>query len=446
LCIDGIGEFDTTSLAACRGGELRVLEQVEYPNSLGFVWEVITSFLGYRSNIEEGTVMGLAAYGDPSVFMSAFDSLISVDADGSFTADLTGQVGPGNLASLEALFGMPRRLPYEPVAWQGRNRRHADLAAALQAKTNQVFLHLAERAKGLTGLDRLVIAGGVGLNCVATGVVAESGLFRDLYVQPASGDAGTAVGAALFLAAEQDHVAADPMMTPFLGPDFSDNECESALKRHRLDYRRVDDPIGEAVELIERGLVVGWFQGRMEFGPRALGNRSLLANPTLAGVRHVMNLQVKHREDFRPFCPTILEAHADEWLDYDEEMCAASRWMLATYPVRRQARERIPAVIHLDGSCRPQILREVDNPLFFELVERFHERTGVPMVLNTSFNDREPIVCSPDDACACFLKTRFDAMVMGPFLVTGLKPWERRTTLGAFETEAARFDAAEGSE
>jgi carbamoyltransferase len=231
------------------------------------------------------------------------------------------------------------------------------------------------------------------------------------------------------------------MPNPFLGPGFDEQAIRTALDRHRLNHQRVEVPAQVAADLLAQGKVVGWFQGRMEFGPRALGNRSLLANPTLPGIRHVLNLQVKHREEFRPLCPTILAEHASTWIVHERPLCQASRLMLATYSIRPERREEIPAVLHQDGTARCQILFRDDNPLFHDLLQEFHRRTGIPLLLNTSFNDREPIVCTPDHACQCWLKTRFDAMIIGPYLVTGLKPWERTPSLSAFDIEARSFDA-----
>jgi carbamoyltransferase len=212
------------------------------------------------------------------------------------------------------------------------------------------------------------------------------------------------------------------------------------LERFRLSYEHLADPADFAAELLAKGKIVGWFQGAMEFGPRALGNRSLIANPSLPGVRHILNLQVKHREEFRPFCPTILAEEASDWLEHASPLTAASRVMLMTYKIKHAKRSQIPAVLHMDGSSRVQVLHQEDNPLFHKLISGFKQRTGIPLVLNTSFNDNEPIVCTPEDACVCYLKTRFDAMVVGNYLVNGPKPWERDPDLSYFERESLRFD------
>ena len=443
LSIDGIGENDSTTIADCSADGIKILERINYPHSLGTVWEVVTNFLGFRGNHDECKIMGLAAYGDPSAHRKAMDAILRVRDDGTFETRIDPAVLYQDYSQMEGLFGMRRRLPFEPLSWQAKERQHADLAAALQEKTNEIFVRLATRVRETTGREYLVMAGGVTLNCVANGLVAEKAGFKDVYIQSAAGDAGTAIGAALYAQYNGENgltKTGSAMLHPFLGPSYTEAEMEAALKAHRLNYQRVEDPVEICAQLLAEGKVVGWFQGRMEFGPRALGNRSLLANPTLPGIRHVLNLQVKHREEFRPFCPTVLAEHTSEWVEHEAHLCHASRLMLATYKIRPEKRDSVPAVIHLDGSSRAQVLHREDNPLFHDLLTRFHALTGTPMVLNTSFNDREPIVCSPDHACRTWLKTRFDAMILGPFLVTGLKPWERNPELSYFEREAQKFD------
>jgi carbamoyltransferase len=443
IVIDGIGECETATLSDCTGESIEILDQTLYPNSLGFIWEVFTNFLGFESNQDESKIMGLAAYGNPDVFREPLRKFILFDELGHFTTHLDGGILKHNYSTIEDSFGMKRRLPYEPLAWQSRDRRHADLAAALQEATNEVIVRQAEALRLRTGRTHLVMAGGVCLNCVANGHTAEHCGYKDIYIQPAAGDAGTSIGAALHLhrlSSSASKAMTEPMPTPFLGPSFGDREIREALERYRLEYEELDDPAEHAAELLADGKIVGWFQGAMEFGPRALGNRSLLANPSLPGVRHILNLQVKHREEFRPFCPTILAEDASDWLEHSNPLCAASRVMLMTYTVKYAKRAQIPAVLHMDGSSRVQVLHREDNPLFHDLITGFKRRTGIPLVLNTSFNDREPIVCSPEDACKCYLKTRFDAMILGRLLVKGPKPWERDPELSFFEIESRRFD------
>ena len=444
MVIDGIGEFETATLASCSGTAIDVVQEIRYPNSLGFVWEVLTNFLGFEGNHDESKIMGLAAYGNPDMFRGAMQGLVSVDEYGHFTTHLDATVLKANYSSVEQRLGIKRRLPNEPLAWQGRDRRHANLAAALQEVTNAVFVRQSKTLRARTGHKKLVLAGGVCLNCVANGAIGEQGGYEDIYVQPATGDAGTSIGAALYVHNQQKPETPAKsragISTPFLGPRFDDREILEAIERFRLSHEELASPAEFAADLLAADKIVGWFQGSMEFGPRALGNRSLLANPTLPGVRHVLNLQVKHREEFRPFCPTILEEDASDWLEHIGPLTAASRVMLMTYKVKHAKRAQVPAVLHMDGSARVQVLRRSDNPLFHDLISAFKKRTGVPLVLNTSFNDREPIVCTPEDACKCYLKTRFDAMIIGKYLVKGPKPWERDPDLSFYEIASKRFD------
>lgn len=423
LAIDGIGEWATTTLARGHGHELEILDEVSYPHSLGFLWERLTDYLGFRRNSDECKVMGLASYGDPVPFRSVFDRLVRcTDTGFEVDGDVLCFRHETDLTPLETLMG-PRRLPHEPLAWQGADRRHADVAAALQEATERVILHLARRLADLTGLDTLCVAGGVGLNCVANGRLALESPFRDVWVQPAAHDAGTALGAAALL---HHQVFERPRritaFSPYLGPEASDEACRAAVDRFHLGDRvAADDGRPLAVRVAERlaaGRVVAWFQGRSEWGPRALGNRSILADPRNPAMRDILNERVKHRETFRPFCPSVLANHAPDWFDFGgRQPAGAAAYMLAAYRVLPERREQIPAVVHVDGTSRLQMVTPQSNPLFHELIAAFHARTGVPMLLNTSFNDREPIVCSPDDALRCFLSTRIDDLVLGPLLL-----------------------------
>ncbi len=420
VCLDGIGELESACIANCDGADINILEKVDYPHSLGLVWEVITNYLGFKGNHDESKVMGLAAYGDPAAHRKAMGEIIQVLGEGRFTTKLDEGVLRHDYAVMEKLFSVPRRLPQEPLSWNDGKNDHANIAAALQEKTNEIFLNLAARARERTGRKHLVMAGGCTLNCVANGIVAEKSGFEDLYVQPAAGDAGTSVGAALYLEYQlnkREKRQVFGMPTAFVGPSYTDQEIAQALKKHHLQGAKIADPVLAAVDLLAEGKIIGWFQGRMEFGPRALGNRSLLANPMLADIRETLNVKVKHREEFRPFCPAILAEEAAAWVEHEKPLCFASRYMLATYKLRAEKRGTVPAVIHLDGSARIQNLHRDDNPLYHDLLQAFFRRTGIPMLLNTSFNDSEPIVCSPDDACQCFLKTKIDAMIIGDYLV-----------------------------
>ena len=430
LVVDGIGEAATTTLARCGGLDMEVLRTIDFPHSLGFVWELMTNFLGFEGNYDECKVMGLAAYGDPTRYSERLRRMIRALPDGGFEVDFDQhpRLLSEDYSYIESLLGgLRHRVPHEPVQYLSPAAEHADVAAALQTLTVDVMVRLARTAREATRSPYLVMAGGVALNAVANGAVAREAGFDDVWIQPAASDAGTALGAALWTLHHPQHGAVRHrvrMTSPYLGPAFDDEDILPVLDRHRLRRRRVDDPATQAAYDLARGLTVGWFQGRMEFGPRALGARSLLADPRSTDMRALINRRVKHRQDFRPFAPTILEEHAEEWFDL-AGLPSAARYMLVTAPVWPGQRDRIPAAVHVDGTARMQLLRREDNPLYYRLIESFNERTGVPLVLNTSFNDREPIVCTPDDAARCFLKTQIDVMYLGHYVVEGPKPWER---------------------
>ena len=411
LVVDGIGEFGTAWLGQGQGVELRKLGELEYPHSLGFLWEKLARFLGF-GEYDACKVMGLAAYGDPKTFAAGFATLVSSNGQGELrlAAD-TLRFRSDDFGPLESLLG-PRRRPGEPLTG-----RHADIAAALQKATDKALLDLAGTLRRRTGSSRLCLAGGVALNCVSNRVLQESGLFEELYVQPAAHDAGTALGAAAWLWCR--HSGGDRAFVlehPYLGPGYSDIELIAALERRGLRYRRSPDAAAEAAARIAGGAVVGWFQGRMEVGPRALGNRSLLADARRPEVRTVINEKVKHRESFQPFAPAVLAERAADWFRIPGRS-RSSDFMLLACDVRPEVARRIPAVVHADGTSRIQTVRAETNPLFHRLIAQFERRTGVPLVLNTSFNDSEPIVCSPEDALRTFGSTHIDALWLGDFVV-----------------------------
>ena len=413
LIVDGIGEWASTSLYRGAGTRLTKLREFTFPNSLGFVWEKMSRYLGF-SRYDAAKVMGLAAYGDASKTIDRFASLMTERATFRVDPDVMRHESP-DFSRIEQLFGLPRR--HTPVdfgvdGWQG----YVDVAAGLQHLTEQALFAVLENFD--PGRFRhLCFAGGVALNCAANGAIVRSGRFDDVFIQPAAHDAGTALGAAFLiwndiLGNPRDYV----FTNAYLGPEYPDGEIEQILRQTSLVYEKVD--IAPAVaRLIADGRIVGWFQGRMEWGPRALGNRSLLADPRNNSVRELMNVKVKHRELYRPFCPSILAEKADEWIDSGADV-DANKYMLTTSIVRPSKRDAIPAVVHEDDTVRAQAVRRSDNPLYHDLISRFEALTGVPLLLNTSFNDSEPIVCSPHDAIKTFLKTGIDHLAMGSFLVS----------------------------
>ena len=413
LVVDGIGEWASTSLYRGAGKHLTKLREFTFPNSLGFVWEKMSRYLGF-SRYDASKVMGLAAYGAASKHTAAFSSLMTDTATLKVDPDVIRHESP-DFSRIEDLFGLPRRR--EPVDfgvddWQG----YVDVAAGLQQLTEQALLEI------LGNFDprehrNLCLAGGVALNCAANGKIVRSKRFDNVFIQPAAHDAGTALGAAFLiwneiLGRERSYV----FTNTYLGPEYSDEEVERILRHTSLRYEKVD--ITKAVaQLLADGKIVGWFQGRMEWGPRALGNRSLLADPRNEAIRDLMNIKVKHRERYRPFCPSILAEKAGDWFDSGSDV-DANKYMLTISSVHTAKRDLVPAVIHEDGTVRAQLVNRADNPLYYDLISEFEAITGVPLLLNTSFNDSEPIVCSPQDAIKTFMKTGIDHLALGTYLVS----------------------------
>jgi carbamoyltransferase len=412
LTIDGIGEIAVSSLAKAVGTRIQPVETFDYPHSLGFLWEVVSSHLGF-SHYDASKVMGLAAYGNPEVFRREFHSALRVGKeDYAVSPEFLGS-NSSSFAKLDALFGPPRYMDSEILP------RHADIAAALQEGTNAAVLALVRRLKRKVPLDKLCLAGGVALNCVTNELVRQSGEFSDVFIPSAPHDAGTAIGAAFVVhCAKQKTPPERGNSTPYLGPAFNRREILAAVKSAGLTPRRSKSPASEAAEMIADGKIVAWFQGRMEFGPRALGNRSLLADPRRPDMRNILNQKVKHREDFRPFAPSVMAERADEWFEVGSAHSTSHEFMLFACGVKPEQRDRIPAVVHQDGSARVQLVRRESNPDFHELISCFFARTGVPLVVNTSFNDSEPIVCTPTDAIVTFRKSGIDALFMDDVYLT----------------------------
>jgi carbamoyltransferase len=357
--------------------------------------------------------MGLAAYGNPATFRRQFEQILRVGKEdyavdpayigfhGDKIEKLGEMVGPGRFMESEQL------LPH-----------HADIAAALQEATDAAVLALVRRLKRKVRSDNLCIAGGVALNCVTNEVVRKSGEFANIFIPSAPHDAGTAIGAAMLVhGAKEKKPLQRGYSTPYLGPAYSRREILAAVKSAGLKARQSKSPARDAARMIADGKIVAWFQGRMEFGPRALGNRSLLADPRRPEMRDILNQKVKHREDFRPFAPSVMAEHADDWFETGGHS-ASHEFMLFAPRVKPDRRDRIPAIVHQDGTARVQLVSRKSNPRFHELISAFHARTGVPVVINTSFNDSEPIVCTPMDAIVTFRKSGIDALVMDDVVLT----------------------------
>ena len=411
LVIDGIGEAAGTTLWKAAGAQIKPVETFDYPHTLGFVWEIVCSHLGF-STYDASKLMGLAAYGNPGVFRRAFQEIVQVGKEDYAVDPEAIGFQSAKSSRIETLLGPPRYLDMELLP------RHADIAAALQEATNAAVMAIVRRLKRKVPLDRLCFAGGVALNCVTNDLIRKSGEFSELFIPTAPHDAGTAIGAALVVQAAKHKNLPDPgSFTPYLGPKFNRREILAAVKSAGLRPRRSKSPARDAADMIADGKIVAWFQGRMEFGPRALGNRSLLADPRRPDMRNILNQMVKHREDFRPFAPSVLAEHADEWFEVGAHS-TSHEFMLFACGVKAERRDRIPAVLHQDGSARVQLVRRESNPRFHELISCFFARTGVPLVINTSFNDSEPIVCTPTDAIVTFRKSGIDALFMDDVYLT----------------------------
>lgn len=405
LTLDGRGERATTTLGTWHGGELTRLRQVDYPHSLGLLYEEVTRHLGFLHSCDEYKVMALASYGKPR-HLDIFRDMLMWDGEGGYRVAQP---------LLEIHFGRPRRRG-EPI-----EQRHFDIAASLQHALEETVLHLAGWLKAASGEAKLAMAGGVALNCVMNARIRDAGLFDEVWVQPAAGDAGTALGAALWVdwcERGRGAKARWRMEHAYLGPAWSDREIEQALAWAKLPYRRLDDVAEETAALLAQNRIVGWFQDRMEFGPRALGARSILASPLDAGTQARLN-ELKDREDFRPVAPAVLEEAAGEWFACgDGRPAGASPFMLFVFDVPPDKAQRIPAAVHVDGTARIQTVSPRWNPRYHGLLQAFARRTGVPVLINTSFNVRgEPIVRTPRDAITSFFATPLDALVIGSFVV-----------------------------
>lgn len=419
LVVDGIGEYETTSLYRGKGGRLERIDSLVYPHSLGFLWEKISQFLGF-SAYDASKVMGLAAFGDSQAGLKPLRSLVEVGALGRFWVDDgIARFRSSDFTRLEDVFGLPKR--DRPMSLlSGEDAGYLNLAAALQHTTEHVLLGLAERLRAETRCPNLCMAGGVALNCAANGKLWASSLFRDIYIQPAANDAGTALGAAFHLWNEVlGNKRTFRMESAFHGIDYLSAGWSPPPDSDAFDWRQSSDVAAEAAGLLVEGKLVAWYQGANEIGPRALGNRSILADPRQKNVRDVINAKIKYRELYRPLCPSILEEEFEDW--FGTEGNIASESMLMAHRLRK-GHELVPAVVHADGTCRAQKVRRNRNPRFHTLISHFHRLTGVPMVLNTSFNISEPIVSSPSDALETFRRSGLDALVIGDMIVTHRRP------------------------
>jgi carbamoyltransferase len=438
LTVDGVGEWATTSMAVGRRPALDIVRQIDFPHSLGLLYSAFTYYLGFRVNSAEYKVMGLAPYGEPRYADRIRDLLIDLKDDGSFRLDLSyfDYCGGSRMtnAAFDAVFGAPPRQPDEPLL-----PRHLDIAASIQAVLDDAMLRMTRDIAQRTGARNLCLAGGVALNCVTNGAILRDGRFDSIWIQPAAGDAGGAIGAAMIAyqaSADRPIPTGDGMHGALLGPAYSQDEIERRIGRLGARFTTLSDEalIACSVERLLAGEALGWFQGRMEFGPRALGGRSILADPRNPEAQSMLNRKVKFRESFRPFAPAVLRERVAEWFELDvdspymlqvarvrpEHRCAISAVDAARTGLDRLGvvRSDIPAVTHVDDSARIQTVDRATHPRFHALLAAFATRTGCPVLVNTSFNVRgEPIVCTPDDAFRCFMATAIEAMSIGNCLL-----------------------------
>jgi carbamoyltransferase len=453
LTADGVGEWATTSIGVGERNRVRLLEEIRFPHSLGLLYSAFTYYTGFKVNSGEYKVMGLAPYGEPKYVRLIYDHLLELHDDGSFRLNqdyfnyCTGLTMTNE--KFHRLFGGPPRQPESRLT-----QREMDLAASIQVVTEEAVRRLAQRAHAVTGAENLCLAGGVALNCVANGKLLREGPFKRIWIQPAAGDAGGALGAALaiwhqMLDNPRTPQAGDAMKGALLGPEFSDEEIGSYLESAGAVALRLSDIqlIERLVDLLEAGAVIGWFRGRMEFGPRALGARSIIGDARNRQMQSLMNLKIKFRESFRPFAPCVLAEHARDYFNLEAE----SPYMLLVAEIAEQqrvpmnegqqqlwgidklnvARSTVPAITHVDYSARVQTVDRERHGLFHTLLQRFYLRTGCPLLVNTSFNVRgEPIVCTPANAYRCFMFTQMDALALGNYLL--LKP-EQPELQGAAE-------------
>lgn len=446
VSVDGFGDFSSAAWGVGRGSDIGILHRVYFPHSLGIFYQAITQFIGFPHYGDEYKVMGLAPYGKPT-YLEQMREVVHLKNDGTFSLNIRffihhkqgvqykwegGVPLVGRLFSgeLEKLFGFPARGKDEPL-----KDCHRDLAHSAQAMYEEAFFNILEAAYAQSGIDTLTLAGGCGMNSVANGKVYRRSPFTRMYIQSAAGDAGGAIGAAFYVWNRENFPS--PRSSPqrgdvvdkfvmdhaYWGPEFSNVEIKTLLDERAEDL----DEAGCRVELIEDedllcrktavavadGMVIGWFQGRMEWGPRALGNRSIVCDPRRADMKDILNLKIKRRESFRPFAPSILREHVIEWFEEEDDV----PFMMQVFQIREEKKKAIPAVTHVDGSGRLQTVHKETNPRYYNLISMFKELTGVPIVLNTSFNENEPVVCEPEEALGCFLRTKMDVLVFGDFFI-----------------------------
>lgn len=435
--IDGFGDFASCAWGTGKGADIQIDGRVYFPHSLGIFYQAVTQYLGFFHYGDEYKVMGLAPYGQPN-YMKEMREIVRLYEDGTFKLNLNvfrhhikkvdyrwenGAPAVGDLYSsgMEDLLG-PARNKNEELT-----QRHKDIAHSAQAMYEDAMFNLLNHLHKKYQLDSICLAGGCAMNSVANGKVRRRTSFKNLYIQSAAGDAGGAIGAAYSvwykLDGEQTEQLNNHHQHAYWGPEFNDDELRQAIDNHQVEFKSAgciiekttgaDELCAKTVDEIVKGNVIGWFQGRMEWGPRALGNRSILCDPRRSDMKDILNLKIKRRESFRPFAPSILREEVNLWFEEEDDV----PFMMQVYQIREDRRSEIPAVTHVDGSGRLQTVLKETNPLYHKLIRKFQEKTGVPMLLNTSFNENEPVVCKPDEAIDCFLRTKMDVLILGDWFI-----------------------------
>ena len=433
VSIDGMGDFASAAWSTCKGDEINIIDKVFFPHSLGIFYQAMTQWLGFPHYGDEYKVMGLAPYGQPK-YMKEMREIVKLSEDGSFKLNLKyfkhhkekiayeWEDGQPNFLQLynESLNGLlgPSRKKDEELT-----QMHKDIARSVQAMYEEAFFNLLNKLHEKYQIDNLCLAGGCAMNSVANGKVYRNTPYKKVYIQSAAGDAGGAIGAAFVTWHKLGGKDTSYMDHAYLGPHFSNSYIGELLKTNATSLQEehcqvtyeenLDKICDETSDAIIDGKVIGWFQGRMEWGPRALGNRSILGDPRRSDMKDILNLKIKRRESFRPFAPSILRDHVDSWFEEDEDV----PFMMQVFQIKKEKRKLIPAVTHADGSGRLQTVTEETNLAYYSLISKFYSKTNVPMLLNTSFNENEPVVCKPDEALSCFLRTKMDFLVLGNYII-----------------------------
>ncbi len=424
LTIDGVGEWTTTAFGTGTGNKINLIKEIRFPHSIGLLYSTITAYLGFRVNNSEYKIMGLSAYGNMNKkrneYYEKLKKIIEIKEDGSFKLDMKyfvfhyAEKMPSRKLC-ELLKGKIRK-PKEKLT-----QRHKDIAAALQLITEETIIKILNNVFEKTKKENLVLAGGVALNSVSNGKILKNTKFKNIWIQPNASDGGASLGAALYVFNSILSNARNyEMQNDFLGPEYSSEEIKSILEKNKINYfkfKNETELIKKTAELIYQNKVVGWFQGKMEFGPRALGNRSIIANPCNPEMKKILNEKVKHRESFRPFAPAVCKENAVQFFECSP-LQKPAEFMLMTFPVKKEFEKKIPSAIHVDNTSRIQAIDKKNNELYYNLIKEFEKFSGIPILINTSFNVKgEPIVCSPQDALNCFMKTEIDFLILEKYLI-----------------------------